>query len=100
MLTCGQRAVCDLDGGNVRVEARVALAECVCVCLFKLAVHPFPGPKGVVNLLEQFHCFDAVTVPGSLVMRVPIMSGLSSQNDPTDTSTLNLINFHDHVEND
>ena len=47
----------------------------------------------------QVHCFDAVTVSGSLLMRVPLMSGLSSQNDPTDTSTLNLINFHD-VEND
>jgi hypothetical protein len=30
---------------------------------------------------EQFHCFDAVTVSGSLP---PSMPGLSSQNDPTD----------------
>jgi hypothetical protein len=37
---------------------------------------------------EQFHCFDAVTVPSSLPLS---MSGLSSQNDPTDMSTLNLI---------
>ena len=69
----------------VTIARCISLKQIVSRCAFR-------SHDTVPNLAEeQFHCFDAVTVSGSLPLS---MSGLmSSQNDPTDMSTLNLIIF-------